>query len=161
MNNLFKVFGLLTIVSLILLITVIYEDKQFKNNPLSKDILTQLKSKELQIRQKILQKYNLNVKIPILISDKLPNKLFGLAQYDQNMIKIVLNKNRFQESQEYMINNVLPHEYAHAMMFYFGDFTRVNGGHTKKWQQICKAIGGIKCDRFVDHDDILFGKLNF
>ena len=161
MNNLYKAFALITLTSIILLIVVMYEDTQFKQNPLSQEIVQQLESKELQIRKKILQHYKVNVDFPVYISDQIPDKLFGLAQFEENQIKIILNKNRFQESQDYMIDNVLPHEYAHAMMFYFGDFTRVNGGHTKKWQQICVNIGGIKCDRFVDHNDIVFGKIPF
>ena len=56
---------------------------------------------------------------------------------------------------------VLTHEYAHAMMFYFGDLTKENSGHTKKWQEICYDIGGTTCERFVDRHDILIGKVRF
>lgn len=90
------------------------------------------------------------------------NNLFGLAVYTQeHKIKIVLNKNRFQESVDYMVDYVLPHEYAHALMFRFGDFTKKNGGHTKKWQKICLSLNGKKCDRYVKHNDIIFGKIPF
>ncbi len=58
-----------------------------------------------------------------------------------------------------MIEYVLPHEYAHALMFHFKDFTKVNGGHSKKWQQICLSIDGKKCDRFVEDNDILIEKI--
>ena len=60
-----------------------------------------------------------------------------------------------------MINNVLPHEYAHALMFVFGNITNKNGGHTKQWQNICLSLEGKKCDRFVKHIDIMMGKLEF
>ena len=99
--------------------------------------------------------------MPIVITNKIPDNLFGLTTYKKGIIKILLNKNRFQENENYMINYVLPHEYAHALMFYMGNFTNKNGGHTKKWQQICKNIGGLKCERFVGEKDILMEKFEF
>jgi hypothetical protein len=123
--------------------------------------MKKLETKNNNIKKLIQKKYNIKIDIPIIISKKVPNNLFGLAVYNGGNIKIVLNKNRFKESSEYMINNVLPHEWAHAMMFVFGKFTKENGGHTKQWQDICLALDGIKCDRFVNHNDIVMGKLNF
>ena len=82
-----------------------------------------------------------------------------LGRYKHGKIKIELNKKRFQENENYMINYVLPHEYAHALMFYFGKFEEENGGHTTLWQKFCFDVGGIKCDRFVDHNDILIEKI--
>ena len=159
MNKIFKIFLLITIISSILFFYLLYQDQQFKNNPLSQEILSKLENKNNVIRQTIKQKYNINYNIPIIISDKLPNNLYGLASYQQGIIKIQLNKKRFQENENYMIEYVLPHEYAHTLMFYFGKFDRENGGHTKLWQQICFDIGGIKCDRFVNHNDILIEKI--
>jgi len=158
-NTIYKLFTLLTLVSIILFILVFYKDKQFQNNPLSPKTITKLQIKNNIIKQKIQQIYNIKVNIPIIIENQLPNNLFGLASYKKGTIKIFLNKKRFQENESYMINYVLPHEYAHALMFHFGDFTKENGGHTKKWQQICLNIGGEKCDRFVNHNDILIEKL--
>lgn len=60
-----------------------------------------------------------------------------------------------------MINDVLPHEYAHALMFVKRVFTDENGGHSKQWQNICIALEGINCNRFVDHDDVIMGKSIF
>ena len=57
-----------------------------------------------------------------------------------------------------MIKDVLPHEYAHALMFVLGDFSNINGGHSLKWEQICKKLNGLKCDRFVNNHDIIIGK---
>ena len=62
---------------------------------------------------------------------------------------------------DYMIDDVLPHEYAHALMFVTGNFSNENGGHTLKWQNMCIALEGLKCDRFVDHNDIVIGKTDF
>ncbi len=159
MQTIYRTFFLLTFVSLVLFVIVFVKDQQFQQNPLSKEILQELQNKEQFLKNKIYTIYNVKVNFPIIIEDQLPNNLYGLASYKQGVIKIFLNKKRFQENKQYMIDSVLPHEYAHAMMFYFGDFTKTNGGHTKKWQQICYNLGGKKCDRFVDHNDILIEKL--
>jgi SprT protein len=158
-QTIYKIFFLLTFVSTVLFILVFYKDLEFQNSPLDQSVLRELQIKHNQIKQKIQQNYNLDIAFNIIIEDQLPNNLYGLASYKKGIIKIYLNKKRFQENKEYMISYVLPHEYAHALMFYFGDFSKENAGHTKKWQNICYKIGGIKCDRFVDHNDILIEKL--
>lgn len=115
----------------------------------------------MKIRKIIFDKYGEKVNFPIEISDELPNNLYGMATMnDKKKIIIYLNKNRFKESEKYMYG-VLTHEYAHAMMFHFGDFTKENSGHTKKWQQICYDLGGTICERFVDAHDILIEKVRF
>lgn len=152
----------ITFISIILLLFISYQDSQFKNNPLSIQTLTLLKQKEYHIRKLILQKYNLNVKIPIIISKELRNNLFGLTTYNQqtNKIQIFLNKKRFQETKQYMIDSVLPHEYAHALMFVLKNYNTINKGHSKQWQEICLNLEGQKCDRFVKDNDIIMDKLN-
>ena len=160
MHTIQKSFALLIAISLFLLIVINYKNYQFSHNPLSKKIYERISQKENQIRQKIRLRYGLDIKIEIKIVDKLHENLFGLATYDDlGKISILLNKKRFQESEDYMIEYVLPHEYAHAMMFVLKNFTKQNGGHTKEWQQICINIGGLKCDRFVKHNDIIMGKI--
>jgi uncharacterized protein YjaZ len=125
-------------------------------------VLYKVDKKIFFLKQRVYQVYNQKVNFPVEIVDKIPDNLFGLATYSQTgQIKILLNKNRFKENEEYMIDSVLPHEYAHAMMFYIGDFTKVSGGHTKRWQQICLNLGGKKCDRYVGQNDILFEKVRF
>ncbi len=161
MKNIFRIFTAVVAISMVLLMVISYNNSKYDGKELPLEIQTELKQKEYHIRKLIVQKYNKNINIPIIISDKIKDNLFGLAVYDQNAIKIILNKNRFQESSDYMIDYVLPHEYAHALMFVFRDFTKENGGHTLKWQKICLDLEGKKCDRFVKHDDIVLGKLEF
>ncbi|MEA3498739.1 MAG: SprT-like domain-containing protein [Campylobacterota bacterium] len=161
MNKVFKIFGVVTIISLILLVIIINNSNNFKNNPLSQDIVAKIDAKNHILKQTIRDKYNLDTNIPIVITDIISDNQFGMATYRNGYIEILLNKNRFQENENYMIDYVLPHEYAHALMFYIGDFTKQNGGHTKRWEQICLNIGGLKCDRFVKHNDILIEKLPF
>lgn len=161
MKKVYSIFLIITILSVIGIIYIQYDKANFKNNPLSANITNKINQEVLKIRQKIFQIYGVNVNFPIKISDKLPNNLYGMATIDKKkQIIIYLNKNRFKESENYMYS-VLAHEYAHAMMFYFGDLTQVNSGHTKKWQQICYDIGGTTCERFVDRDDILIDKVRF
>ena len=161
MKKVYNIFLIITLLSIIGIIYLQYDNINFKNNPLPTETLTKINHEVIKIRKKILQNYGVNVNFPIKISDKLPNNLYGMATLNhQNEIIIYLNKNRFKESESYMYA-VLAHEYAHAMMFYFGDLTKVNSGHTKKWQQICYNIGGTTCERFVDRHDILIGKVRF
>jgi len=156
------IFIYFTLSSVVMLGVILYNDSHFKNNPLSVDITKKIDAKNHEIVSLIKQKYGIYFNVPILISDKMADNLFGLAVYTaKHEIKIVLNKNRFQESVDYMVDYVLPHEYAHALMFKFGDFTKQNGGHTKKWQNICLSLNGKKCDRYVKHNDIIFGKVPF
>ena len=152
----------MTISSMIMLGILMYNDMRFNSNPLSPELIKKINNKKLYLQKLIRQKYHTNFKAPVIISDKMPDNLFGVTIYTKkHEIKVVLNKNRFQESGEYMIDYVLPHEYAHAFMFELGEFRKENGGHTLKWQKICLALEGKKCDRYVKYDDILFGKLPY
>lgn len=151
---------LITIISFLLLIYITYNTNHFKNNPLPTHILQEIKQKENRIKNLVKKYYDINVNIPIIIDDKIHSSLYGYATY-KNGIKIHLNKKRFQETKKYMIDDVLPHEYAHALMFVFGDTTDENGGHTKKWQKICIKLEGLKCNRYVDTQDILTQKVRF
>ncbi len=102
----------------------------------------------------------MDLDVPIKISNKLDDKKFGLAYYYNGRITIYLNKKHFLESSDYMINDVLPHEYAHAVMFAMDDFSDESGGHSKKWQNICIKLGGKTCKRYVNRMDIIIGKTN-
>lgn len=157
--NLF--FFLLTIIGSVFLFYSWYKSNQFKNNPLPQETFQEIKQKQRELEILTYRNFNTKIKFPVLVSDKLPDKLFGATTFGKDSeITIYLNKKHFYESNDYMINDVLPHEYAHALMFSSGNFTKQNGGHTKKWQSICKKLNGLRCNRFVDHDDIIIGKTN-
>lgn len=160
-NRLKLFFLIVLVVSSFLLIYIWYKDYKFKNSPLSIELQEKIHIKENQIKSLVKKYYKINVDVPIIISDRLSNKHFGLASFNNGKIVIYLNKNHFLESENYMINDVLPHEYAHALMFIFGDFSNENGGHSKKWQNICKNLNGLRCERFVNTEDIIIGKTNF
>lgn len=162
LKKLNQLFLFVTVIGSIFLIYFWYDSYSFKNSTLDEKILNKIEQKHIDLENLAFKKFGIKRKIPVLISDKMPSSLFGAATYSQDgQIKIFLNKKRFKESSEYMINDVLPHEYAHALMFVKRRFTNKNGGHTITWQRICLALEGLKCDRFVDHNDVIMGKTNF
>jgi len=155
-----RLFLFITTAAIILLIYSWYNSYQFDNNPLSYELRNNLAQKEHGIKKLIKKHYKIDLNIPLIVTNKMNSKQFGMATYDTrtNQIQIYLNKKRFKESERYMLRDVLPHEYAHALMFAFGDFSNQNSGHTLRWQQACKKLNGSRCDRFVNHDDILIDK---
>lgn len=156
------IFLSITLIGSIFLIYSWYDIYNFKKTPLPQEIVNQVKQKQLYLEGLAYRRFGITRKIPVIISNNMPSNLFGLATLDnEKKIIVFLNKKRFKESTDYMINDVLPHEYAHAIMFAKGNITNENGGHTLIWQRICQALEGLKCDRYVDNKDILIGKTNF
>ena len=148
--------------SIFFLIYSWYKNYLFFHNDLDKKTLDKIYEKEEEIKLLALKNLGINVDFPIIISEKLPSSLYGLASYSKNKnIKIYLNKNRFKESMDYMLNDVLPHEYAHGIIFFLEKDFSSNKGHSKAWQKICMQLEGSKCERFVNRDDIVYGKTNF
>ncbi|SKB25902.1 SprT-like domain-containing protein [Malaciobacter marinus] len=160
-KKVFNIFLFLTTISAIFLIYLWYKDYQFNTKPLAKETILKIEEKRTYLKSLALEKYNINYNVPILISKDMKSNLFGKTKYSfDEKVVIYLNKNRFKENVDYMIDSVLPHEYAHAVMFLLGDFSRQNAGHSKKWQEICIFLEGKKCDRFVNHNDIIIEKTN-
>ncbi|RXJ60732.1 SprT-like domain-containing protein [Candidatus Marinarcus aquaticus] len=158
--NLF--FFFVVILSILLLGYHWYQDYHFDNHPLSTTLLQKIENKKLQTRQLMKKNLGFDLNVPLIVSDAMPAHLYGATAYTKHhRIVIYLNKKRFKESSEYMINHVIPHEYAHAVMFYKGNFTNKKKGHGKEWQQICKQLNGIKCEQYVNEHDILLGKTSF
>lgn len=161
-HKLYRFFFVLVIVSVLLLAYNWHKDYEFDTNPLSQKLEKQIFEKKQQTRQLLRANFGFDLDVPLIVSEKLPSSLFGAAVFTQDeKIIIYLNKKRFKESSEYMIHHVIPHEYAHAVMFYLKDFSKEQSGHSIKWQNICKKLNGIKCDRFVDNHDIIIGKTSF
>ncbi|MFA7571082.1 MAG: SprT-like domain-containing protein [Sulfurimonadaceae bacterium] len=161
-HKLYYFFFALVIVSVFLLAYNWHKDYEFDTNPLSQKLEKQIFEKKQQTRQLLRANFGFDLDVPLIVSEKLPSSLFGAAVFTQDeKIIIYLNKKRFKESSDYMIHHVIPHEYAHAVMFYLKDFSKEQSGHSKKWQNICKKLNGIKCDRFVDNHDIIIGKTSF
>ncbi len=155
-----NIFLFITIISAFFLIYLWYKEYKFNNSSLDEKIVKRVEEKTKKLKALAYKNYNITYNIPIIISDKMKNNLFGMATFSKNNIVIFLNKKRFKENVEYMIEDTLPHEYAHAIMFLQGDFSNENAGHSLKWENICKNLQGKRCDRFVTHDDIIIEKTN-
>ncbi len=137
-----------------------YQSYQFKHSALSLEIQTQIDSKEREIILNIKKYYGVDFRVPLIISDKLPSNLYGLARLDkQGNITVFINKKRLRESLEYVLDDVIAHEYAHAFMFDKQSLSEE--GHTARWQEVCLKLGGVRCDRFVNHGDVVMGKMPF
>ena len=156
-----KFFLIVVILSCFLLIYLWYDNYSFSKNPLSNEIQNKIYQKHQTLKYLTYNYFKIKRVFPIIVSDELDSSKFGMAVYSKDsQIKIYLNKKRFKENEDYMINDVIPHEYAHAIMFSMRDFSDENKGHSKKWQNICKKLNGLRCDRFVNHQDILIEKTN-
>ncbi|MBU3013958.1 SprT-like domain-containing protein [Poseidonibacter lekithochrous] len=154
-------FLVVVIFASILLSYLWYDDYSFASNPLSKNIQVKIYKKHQELQYLTSKYFKIKRVFPIIVSDELPSSRFGMAVFSKDSkITIYLNKKRFKENEDYMINDVMPHEYAHAIMFEIRDFSDENKGHSKKWQNICKKLNGLRCDRFVNHQDILIEKTN-
>ncbi|RXJ86692.1 SprT-like domain-containing protein [Arcobacter sp. CECT 8985] len=159
-KKMINIFLFITMFCLIFLIYLWYSDYEFKHNPIPQNIQSQIQKKKIELKSLTYKKYKIRYDVPVIISRKLNNNQFGMTIYKNKNIIILLNKNRFKENSSYMINSVLPHEYAHAVMFLLGDFSKENGSHTKRWQEICINLKGKGCNRFVNNNDIIIEKTN-
>ena len=156
-----KFFLLVVFLACSLLIYIWYDSYSFNQNPLSKSIQLKIYEKHQNLKYLTKKYFGIQNSFPIIISDEMPSSRFGMAVFSKDSkITIYLNKKRFKENEDYMINDVMPHEYAHAIMFQMRDFSDENSGHSKKWQNICKKLNGLRCNRFVNHQDILIEKTN-
>lgn len=135
-----------------------YQSYTFKHSPLSAAIQERVQKKEAEVLGLIEQKFKLKTDIPLIISDEFHSNLYGLTSYKDARIAVYLNKKRFRESVDYMIDEVIPHEYAHALVFMLGAKTSEDG-HTKLWQKICLELGGRQCERYVDGEEIVRRKM--
>jgi len=105
--------------------------------------------------------FGVRYKFPLIITDKVPGRLYGLTSYENGKIKIFLNKKVMLESMPYMISDVIPHEYAHALLLKLGQNSYTQGGHSKLWQETCKKLGGKDCKRYVNQQEIIMSKIPF
>jgi hypothetical protein len=161
-KKLYRFFFIAVLICIVLLIYNWYKNYEFDNNPISQELEHAILIKKDQTRQLLLERYGISLNVPFIVSDKLPSSLYGVAVFtNDEKIIIYLNKKRFKESREYMLDYVIPHEYAHAVMFHLKEFSKEQSGHSEKWESICKNLNGKKCDRFVDNHDIIIGKTGF
>ncbi len=158
-NTASRIFGSITLVALMLLGYNFYRGYRFEHAPLDAATQRQINEKVAEVRMLMRQVYGEAPDFPLVISDTLPSRLYGLASLNpQGKIRVVLNKKRIRESLDYILDDVIPHEYAHAYMLYKGRVSH-DDGHSEAWQQVCRNLGGSRCDRFVNHQDVILEKM--
>ncbi|MEA1955357.1 MAG: SprT-like domain-containing protein [Campylobacterota bacterium] len=136
-----------------------YDSYSFKHHDIPKSYKEQIIEKEKEILSLMQKHYGFVFKVPVIVTDKFEGRLYGLTSYRNGEIKIYLNKKVMQESMDYIVDSVIAHEYAHALMFKQGYIK--NGGHSPRWLQTCKNLGGINCGQYVNQNDVVMGKMPF
>jgi len=137
-----------------------YNSYSFKHNPLPQSYIDKIEAKEQEILSNMQKNFGFVYKFPIIITDKIPGRLYGLSSYRDGDIKIYLNKKVMQESMDYILSDVVAHEYAHALLFKLNHFDKKDG-HSNIWQQTCTKLGGENCRRYVDTQEIIMSKIPF
>ncbi|MFT7859489.1 MAG: SprT-like domain-containing protein [Sulfurimonas sp.] len=138
-----------------------YNTYSFKHHPIPKEYQIKIKNKEQEVLRNMKNSYGYVYKFPLIVTDKIPGKLYGVTTYDKGEIKIYLNKKVMRESFDYIVNEVIPHEYAHALLMQEGYFNEAKKGHSPKWHKVCKDLGGKECKQYVNQKEIIMGKLPF
>lgn len=174
MKNLFKkrveiiIIGVMT-VAVSVLGNNFYNSYTFNNNDIPDSYKQQIYDKEQEILQNMQTKFGFMFKVPLIVTDKLGDNLYGLTTSKNGEIKIYLNKNVMQESMDYMLDNIIAHEYAHAILFkresrdnkgaarYYGEKIPHSKecGHSVEWKDTCIKLGGDSCQQYVDQEEIV------
>ena len=148
-------------IALLYLANNIYSSQQFKNNPIPDSYKNRITAKEQEVINLMQTNYNISLDIPVIVTDKFKGRLYGLTSYKDGQIKIYLNKKVMQESMDYIVESVIAHEYAHALMFKLGYMHTKDDGHSPQWQKMCVNLGGKDCQQYVDHQEIVMSKMPF
>jgi len=138
-----------------------YKSYSFKHNQLPKEYLKRITDKEKDILSNMQKSFGYRVRFPVVVTDKIPGRLYGLTSYKNGHITIYLNKKVMRESMGYMIESVIPHEYSHALLFYLHKNSNEKAGHSKLWKQTCIQLGGKDCRQYVNQKEIILSKMPF
>jgi len=138
-----------------------YNSYLFKHNPLPKTYLEKIRNKEKDVLNHMQKNFGFQKRFPLVITDKIPGRLYGLTSYENGKITIYLNKKVIRENFKYILSDVLPHEYAYALLFSLHKNSNTNNGHSKLWQQTCFKLGGKDCTQYVNQHEIIMSKMPF
>jgi len=153
-------FLCIIVLASLVLVKNYYDDYSFKTNDIPQSYKNRITQKEQEVLWFMQKNYGFSFKAPLIVTDEFKGKLYGLTAYKNGEIKIYLNKKVMQESMDYMVDSVIAHEYAHALMFKLQNFKK-GDGHSKEWQDACLKLGGVKCEQYVNSHDVIMGKLPF
>ena len=159
-----KRFETLFIVVIIVALAVLgknyYDSYTFKHSAISQEYEQRINAKEQEVLYLMKQHYGYALKFLLIVTDKFQGRLYGLTTYTDGQIKIYLNKKVMRESMDYMVESVIAHEYAHALLFYQGH-VNAGDGHSTLWQETCSNLGGKNCRQYVDSQEVVMQKLAF
>ena len=155
------IFLLTIIIALSILGLNYYKSYTFKNNDISTQYKKLIADKEQEVLTNMQREFGFTFEVPLIVTDKFKGRLYGLTSYKNGEIKIYLNKKVMQESMQYMVDSVIAHEYAHALMFKLGHIHNTNDGHSKEWQRTCVRLGGKDCQQYVNQKEIIMSKMPF
>ena len=149
------------VIAILVLSKNYYDNYIFLTNDIPDSYKKRIVDKERETLQLMQSNYGFSFRVPIIVTDKFKGRLYGLTAYKNGEIKIYLNKKVMQESMDYMVDSVIAHEYAHALIFKLGMRSKKKDGHSKEWQKACEKLGGMKCEQYVNSHDVVMGKLPF
>ncbi len=149
------------IIAILVLSKNYYDNYIYKNSDIPDNFKELIVNKEKEVLNLMQKNYGFTFKVPLIITDKFKGRLYGLTAYKNGDIKIYLNKKVMKESMDYMVNNVIAHEYAHALIFKLQKDKSKSDGHSKEWQEACKKLGGTNCERYVNNHEVVMGKMPF
>jgi hypothetical protein len=155
------IFGSVIIIAVLVLVANYYKSYSFEKNEIPQSYKKRIAEKEKEILYLMQKNYGRTYKFPIIVTDRFKGRYYGITTYDRGDIKIYLNKKVMRESMDYMVDSVIAHEYAHALMFKLGHIDKKTGGHSPLWRDSCNKLGGKNCGRYVDREDVISGKLPF
>lgn len=138
-----------------------YKSYSFKNNDIPDSYKQRIINKEKEVLKNMEKNFGQVYKFPLIVTDRFQGNLYGLTSYKHGEITIFLNKKVMQESMDYMVDSVIAHEYAHALMFKLGYLHAKDDGHSSRWQQTCVKLGGVDCQQYVDREEIIMSKIPF
>ncbi|MDA3907966.1 MAG: SprT-like domain-containing protein [Sulfurimonas sp.] len=149
------------VIAILILAKNYYDNYIYKNSDISDNFKKLIANKEKEVLILMQKNYGFSFKVHNFITDKFKGRLYGITAYKNGEIKIYLNKKVMKESMDYMVDNVIAHEYAHALIFKLGMRDVGKDGHSKEWQKACEKLGGLNCEQYVNSHDVVMGKLPF
>ncbi len=157
-----EIFFITTIVvSLLYIANNIYKAQSFKNNDIPDSYKQRILDKEQEVLMHMQNNFGQSLQIPLIVTDQFKGRLYGLTSYKDGEIKIYLNKKVMQESMDYVVDSVIAHEYAHALMFAQGNYRTKSDGHSEAWRQMCIKLGGKDCRQYVNTHEVIMAKMPF
>jgi predicted SprT family Zn-dependent metalloprotease len=154
-------FLTIILIAVVFLAKNYYDSYTFKTYDIPDSYKKRIADKEQEILGLMQRHYGVSFKVPIIVTDKFKERLYGLTAYKNNEVIIYLNKNVMRESMDYMVDSVIAHEYAHALIFKLGLRSTQKDGHSKEWEKACENLGSVNCEQYVNSQDVVMGKLPF